>query len=259
MATLSSTLKKNLLPWAVPIALFAVWQLAAQVGWLSSRILPAPSAVLLAGWKLILSGELLENIRISFLRAISGFAIGGGAGLLLGLLTGLSRKAEILLDTTLQMVRNIPPLATIPLVILWFGIDEAAKLFLVSFGVFFPLYINTYHGIRSVDPGLLEMARSYGLKGWPLYRDVILPGAMPSILVGIRFGLGFMWVLLIVAETVSSMSGIGYMTMNAREFLQTDVVVLGILLYALLGKIADVAARQLERWWLRWNPAYQEI
>ncbi|HSC75226.1 MAG TPA: aliphatic sulfonate ABC transporter permease SsuC [Pseudomonadales bacterium] len=253
----ASTLKKNLLPWLVPIAIFSVWQLAAQVGWLSVRIMPAPSAVLLAGWKLALSGELFEHVRISFLRAISGFAIGGGAGILLGLLNGISRKAETLLDTTLQMIRNIPPLATIPLVILWFGIDEAAKLFLVSFGVFFPLYINTYHGIRSVDPALLEMARSYGLRGWPLYRDVILPGAMPSILVGVRFGLGFMWVLLIVAEHVSSSTGIGYMTMNAREFLQTDVVVLGILLYALLGKVADVAARHLECWWLRWNPAYQ--
>src|SRR6478752_5081472 len=242
----ASTLKKNLLPWLVPIVIFSVWQLAAELGWLSIRIMPAPSAVLLAGWKLALSGELFEHVRISFLRAISGFAIGGGAGILLGLLNGISRKAETLLDTTLQMIRNIPPLATIPLVILWFGIDEAAKLFLVSFGVFFPLYINTYHGIRSVDPGLLEMARSYGLKGWPLYRDVILPGAMPSILVGVRFGLGFMWVLLIVAEHVSSSTGIGYMTMNAREFLQTDIVVLGILLYAILGKVADVAARHLE-------------
>lgn len=244
-------------PWLVPIAILAIWQLAAQTGWLSSRVMPAPSAVLLAAWKMTLSGEIFYHIKISFLRAASGFVVGGGAGLLLGLLNGISRKAETLLDTTLQMIRNIPPLATIPLVILWFGIDEAAKLFLVSFGVFFPLYINTFHGIRSVDPGLLEMARSYGLKGWPLYRDVILPGAMPSILVGVRFGLGFMWVLLIVAEHVSSSSGIGYMTMNAREFLQTDIVVLGILLYAALGKLADFAARLLERWWLRWNPAYQ--
>ena len=134
---------------------------------------------------------------------------------------------------------------------------ESAKLFLVAVGVFFPVYLNTFHGIRSVDPGLIEMARSYGVSGWALYRQVILPGALPSILVGLRFSLGLMWVLLIVAETVSAQAGIGYMTMNAREFLQTDVVLVGILLYALLGKLADVLAKGLERWWLRWHPGYQ--
>jgi len=154
------------------------------------------------------------------------------------------------------MVRNIPPLALIPLVILWFGIDESAKLFLVAVGVFFPVYLNTFHGIRSVDPGLVEMARSYGVTGWALYRQVILPGALPSILVGVRFSLGFMWVILIVAETISAQAGIGYLTMNAREFLQTDVVLVGIGLYAALGKLADLLAKGLERWWLRWHPGY---
>jgi sulfonate transport system permease protein len=155
------------------------------------------------------------------------------------------------------MIRNIPALALIPLVILWFGIDESAKLFLVSVGVFFPVYLNTFHGIRAVDKGLIEMARSYGLSGWSLYRDVILPGALPSILVGVRFALGLVWVLLIVSETISAQSGIGYMTMNAREFLQTDVVLVGILLYALLGKFADIAARGVERFALRWHPGYR--
>jgi len=176
---------------------------------------------------------------------------------LLGLLNGTFRAAETLLDSSLQMVRNIPALALIPLVILWFGIDEAAKLFLVAVGVFFPIYLNTFHGIRSVDKGLIEMARSYGLSGWALYWQVILPGALPSILVGLRFSLGLMWVLLIVAETISAQAGIGYLTMNAREFLQTDVVLVGILLYALLGKLADLLAKGLERWWLRWHPGYQ--
>jgi len=163
----------------------------------------------------------------------------------------------VVLDTTLQMIRNIPPLALIPLVILWFGIDELAKLFLVSIGVFFPIYLNTFHGIRNVDAGLIEMAKSYGLKGFSLYWHVILPGALPSILVGVRFSLGLMWVLLIVAETISAQSGIGYMTMNAREFLQTDIVLVGILVYALLGKLADVLAKSLERFCLSWHPGYQ--
>jgi sulfonate transport system permease protein len=245
------------LPWLLPVLLIASWELSARFGWLSTRVLPEPWAVLSAFGRLLASGELWQHVQVSAWRAFSGLAIGGGLGLLLGLLTGSFRIAETLLDSSLQMVRNIPALALIPLVILWFGIDETAKLFLVAVGVFFPIYLNTYHGIRTVDKGLIEMARSYGLSGWALYSQVILPGALPSILVGLRFALGLMWVLLIVAETVSAQSGIGYMTMNAREFLQTDVVVVGILLYALLGKAADLAAKGLERWWLRWHPGYQ--
>ncbi|MFY1866656.1 aliphatic sulfonate ABC transporter permease SsuC [Achromobacter xylosoxidans] len=246
-----------LAPWLVPALILGLWQLAAQAGWLSSRILPAPSAVAAAAWSLAVSGELWQHVRVSALRALWGLLLGGGLGLALGLLNGSSRTAETLLDTTLQMIRNIPVLALIPLVILWFGIEETAKLALLSLGVFFPVYLNTFHGIRSVDPALIEMGRSYGLSGWSLYRDVILPGALPSILVGLRFALGLVWVILIVTETISAQSGIGYMTMNAREFLQTDVVLLGILLYALLGKAADTLARALEHRLLRWNPAYR--
>jgi sulfonate transport system permease protein len=249
-------LKAALAPWLLPVALLLAWEVSARTGWLSSRILPEPLAVATAFWTLAASGELWEHLRTSLWRALSGFAVGAGLGLALGLLTGSFRRAETLLDTTLQMVRNIPALALIPLVILWFGIDETAKLFLLAVGVFFPVYLNTFHGIRATDAGLIEMARSYGLKGWPLYRDVILPGALPSILVGVRFSLGLVWVLLIVAETISAQAGIGYMTMNAREFLQTDVVLVGILLYAILGKLADLVARALERRLLRWNPSY---
>lgn len=243
--------------WALPLGILLAWELAARTGWLSSRVLPEPWAVVKAFATLAASGEMAQHVWTSTQRAFSGFALGGGLGLALGLLNGSSHRAETLLDSTLQMLRNVPPLALIPLVILWFGIDEAAKLFLVSLGVFFPIYLNTFHGIRGVDKGLIEMARSYGLSGWALYREVILPGALPQILVGVRFSLGFMWVILIVAETISAQAGIGYMTMNAREFLQTDVVLVGILLYALLGKAADLAAKGLERWWLRWHPGYQ--
>ena len=254
---MATTKLRTAAPWVVPVLVIAGWELASRAGWLSTRVLPEPWAVARAAWALLESGELLHDVAISSGRALGGLAIGGGLGLVLGLLTGTFKTAETLLDTTLQMVRNVPPLALIPLVILWFGIDESAKLFLVAIGVFFPIYLNTYHGIKSVDASLIEMARSYGLQGWPLYREVILPGALPSILVGLRFSLGLMWVLLIVAETISAQSGIGYMTMNAREFLQTDVVLVGVLLYALLGKLADLVARGLERRFLRWNPAYQ--
>ena len=247
---------RPLVPWLVPLLLLTTWQIAAQTGVLSSRILPEPWAVAKAFATLALSGELWTHLKVSLWRASASFAIGGGLGLALGLLTGTFRSAETLLDTSLQMLRNIPALALIPLVILWFGIEESSKLFLVSIGVFFPVYLNTFHGIRTVDPALVEMARSYGLSGFALYRDVVLPSALPSILVGVRFSLGLVWVLLIVAETISAQSGIGYMTMNAREFLQTDVVLVGILLYAMLGKLADLLAGTMERHWLPWHAGY---
>ena len=248
---------RALLPWILPVLLLAVWQGAVQVGLLSSRVLPAPTAVAAAGWRLAASGELEEHIRISFLRAITGFAIGGGIGFALGLLNGLSDVAERLLDSSLQMIRNVPHLALIPLVILWFGIDEEAKLFLVALGVFFPIYLNTFHGIRNVDRQLVEMGRSYGMGRAALFVAVILPGALPSVLVGLRYALGIMWLTLIVAETIAATSGIGYLAMNAREFMLVDVVVLSIVIYALLGKLADSLARLLERLCLQWHPAFQ--
>ncbi|UUP20697.1 aliphatic sulfonate ABC transporter permease SsuC [Escherichia coli] len=256
---MATPVKKWLLrvaPWFLPVGIVAVWQLASSVGWLSTRILPSPEGVVTAFWTLSASGELWQHLAISSRRALIGFSIGGSLGLILGLISGLSRWGERLLDTSIQMLRNVPHLALIPLVILWFGIDESAKIFLVALGTLFPIYINTWHGIRNIDRGLVEMARSYGLSGIPLFIHVILPGALPSIMVGVRFALGLMWLMLIVAETISANSGIGYLAMNAREFLQTDVVVVAIILYALLGKLADVSAQLLERLWLRWNPAY---
>ena len=253
----SQRLIHRLAPWALPVLLLAVWQLSVSAGWLSTRILPAPSAVIEAGVTLVSSGEIWTHLAISGWRAGLGFVIGGGIGLALGFITGLSKWGERLLDSSVQMIRNVPHLALIPLVILWFGIDETAKIFLVALGTLFPIYLNTYHGIRNIDPALVEMSRSYGLSGFSLFRHVILPGAMPSILVGVRFALGFMWLTLIVAETISASSGIGYLAMDAREFLQTDIVVLAIVLYAVLGKLADLAARGLERVCLRWHPAYQ--
>jgi sulfonate transport system permease protein len=247
----------GLTQWIVPLTIILAWQLFCVSGLLSSRVLPAPSDVALAGWKLMTSGELVRNIAVSFWRASTGFVIGGGIGFAFGLANGLSQLSSKLTDTTLQMLRNIPHLALIPLVILWFGIDEAAKLFLVALGVFFPIYLNTLHGIRTVDPQLIEMGRIYGMTDAELFRRVIFPGALPSIFVGIRFALGIMWLTLIVAETIAASSGLGYMAMQAREFMQIDVVVLSILIYALLGKFADFVSRLLERMTLSWHPAYQ--
>jgi sulfonate transport system permease protein len=248
----------GLVQWIVPLAIVLIWQAACSAGLVSARVFPAPSGVALAGWKLLRSGELESNIWVSFWRASTGFVIGGGIGFAFGLANGLSQLSNKLTDTTLQMVRNVPHLALIPLVILWFGIDETAKLFLVALGVFFPIYLNTLHGIRSVDPQLIEMGRIYGMSDGELLRGVIFPGALPSIFVGIRFALGIMWLTLIVAETIAASSGLGYMAMQAREFMQIDVVVLSILIYALLGKLADSASRALERLTLSWHPAFRK-
>ncbi|MFO1039701.1 MAG: aliphatic sulfonate ABC transporter permease SsuC [Geminicoccaceae bacterium] len=256
MRSAAATLDR-LIPWLVPILLLILWEAASRAGLFSARLLPAPSAVAVAFWEALASGTLLHHVGISTQRAVLGLLIGGGIGFVLGILTGTSRIGEKVLDSSVQMLRNVPHLAIIPLVILWFGIGEEAKLFLVAVGVMFPIYLNTFHGIRQVDPGLVEMARSYGLNSRQLFLQVIVPGALPSILVGLRYALGIMWLTLIVAETISASSGIGYMTMNAREFLQTDVVVLGILVYALLGKLADVLTRLLERRLLAWHPAHQ--
>jgi sulfonate transport system permease protein len=250
---------KRILPWLIPIAILLLWQAGSSFGFIRANVLPAPSAVAAAFWRVARSGELWTNIEVSAWRALLGFAIGGGIGFMLGMLNGLSSTSETLTDSTLQMVRNIPHLALIPLVILWFGIDETAKVFLVALGVFFPIYVNTQHGVRSVDPHLLEMGRAYGMSRASLFLRVVLPGALPSIFVGLRYGLGIMWLTLIVAETISASSGIGFMAMNAREFMMVDVVVLSILVYAGLGKLADSVARLLERACLVWNPVYAKV
>ena len=247
----------QVVPWVVPILLIIIWQMLIQFGLLSTRILPAPTAVIQAAIRLASSGELLHHIITSATRALVGFLIGGGIGFILGLVNGVFSVAEKLLDTSVQMLRNIPHLAMIPLVIVWFGIGEQAKIFLVAIGVLFPIYLNTFHGIRTVDKGLIEMGKVYGLKPWEQFWQIILPGALPSILVGVRYALGIMWLTLIVAETIASDSGIGYMAMNAREFMQTDVIVFSILVYALLGKLADTTAKVLEEKLLQWHPSYQ--
>jgi sulfonate transport system permease protein len=246
----------RLVSWIIPILFLAVWQVFGSSGLISAKILPTPVEVIEGTVRLLKNGSLLDYIWVSTKRAFIGFFIGGLIGFILGLINGVFRVSERLLDTSFQMVRTIPHLALLPLVILWFGIGEEAKLFLVALGVAFPIYLNTFHGIRNVDPGLIEMGKVYGLRGWSLYGKVILPGALPSILVGVRYALGIMWMSLIVAETIASDSGIGYMATSAREFMQMDIVVLSIILYALLGKLSDFLAAVLERKWLQWHPNF---
>jgi len=246
-------------PWFAPVGLVLVWELLARAGAIPPRLMPAPFDVVLAGVQATLHGELATHLAVSALRATVGLAIGAAIGLVLGLATGLSRPLQLLLDGPLQMLRAVPALAVVPLVILWFGLGETGKVFIVVMTVVFPVYLNTFHGVRSVDPHLIEMAGVYGVSGLSLYREVILPGAMPSILVGLRFALGMSWLVMIVAETLGATSGLGYIAANAREFMQMDMLVLTIVLWALLGKGADVLARFLERRLLPWQPKAQRL
>ncbi len=246
----------SLLSWLVPVVLIAAWEASARWGGLAPQVLPAPSKVALSAAALIANGELLTDMGVSLLRAIAGFVAGGLAGFALGIAVGFSPVAEALLDRSVQMLRAVPFLAVLPLVIVWFGIGEVAKVFLVSLGVLFPIYVNTVLGIRQVDPKLLEMGRVRGLSQWQLVRRIVLPGALPSILTGVRYALATAWLALVVAETIAANSGIGFLAMDAREFLRTDVIVMTIMIYALIGVAADSLARLLERRLLAWHPNY---
>lgn len=245
-----------ILSWLAPALAVVVWEVLARSGWIPPHVMPAPSAVAWTGIRLTVSGTLLNDLGISLLRAATGFAIGGGIGFALGTLVGFSRLAEALVDRSVQMVRAIPFLALMPLVIVWFGVGEGAKVFLVALGVAFPIYINTTLGIRQIDPKLLELARVQGLGIWQTIRRVILPGALPSVLTGVRYSLATAWLALVIAETIGADSGIGFLAMDAREFLRTDVIILTITIYAFIGVLADSIARLLERRLLAWHPNY---
>ncbi|WP_295774029.1 ABC transporter permease subunit [uncultured Limosilactobacillus sp.] len=243
----------KILPWAIPVLLVVAWEVVVDTGIVTSTFLPSPVEVLQQGWKLALSGELFTNICISLYRATSGLLIGGGIGFILGFANGVSRLSWAAFDSTIQMVRNIPHLALIPVVILVLGINEGAKISLVAVGCMFPVYVNTFHGITSVDPNLIEMGKSYGLNKRQMFTKIIFPGALPTILMGLRYALGVMWTTLIVAETVSADSGIGYMSTNAQQLMNMKTIFLCIVIYALLGKLSDIIAKNLEVMFLNWR------
>jgi sulfonate transport system permease protein len=239
-----------------PLVVLAVWQLASSTGVLSERLLAAPTTIASTGLDLIRDGTLTDAILVSVQRAAAGFAVGAVAGIGLALVAGLSRLGEHAVDPLMQMLRALPLFGLIPLFILWFGIGEAPKVALVALGVAFPLYLNTFSGIRGVDGRLAEVARVLRLSRWGLIRHVVLPGALPQALVGLRQSLGIAWLALIVAEQINASSGLGYMINNAREFLRTDVVVLGLVVYAALGLLTDALVRLLERRALSWRKGF---
>lgn len=239
-----------------PLLILAVWHLASVTGTLPAEVLAGPATVLDAAGALLRSGELQEAVVVSLRRAMTGLAIGGTVGVALAVIAGLTRLGEDLVDAPMQMLRTVPNVALIPLLIIWFGIGEAPKVALIALATAFPLYLNVFAGIRGVDQTLVEAGRTLGLSRPGLVRHVVLPGALPSALVGLRYALGLSWLALVFGEQINATAGIGYLMANAREFFQTDVIVVCLVVYALLGLVVDFVVRTLERIFLAWRPSF---
>ncbi|MEU1430429.1 ABC transporter permease [Nocardia sp. NPDC005746] len=239
-----------------PLLVVVAWQLASATGVLPERLLASPVTVVETAVDLLEDGTLTKAVSVSLSRAALGFAFGAAAGIALALAAGLSRAGEYLVDPLMQMLRTLPFYGLIPLFILWFGIGELPKIVLVAFGVAIPLYLNTFAGIRSVDGKLAELAQVQRLSRAGLVRHIVLPGALPQTLVGLRQSLGVAWLALIVAEQVNADAGLGFMINDAREFLRTDVIVVGLLVYSVLGLLTDALVRSIERRALSWRRGF---
>ncbi|AJQ59609.1 ABC transporter permease [Bacillus sp. 22475] len=241
----------------IPVIILIIWQLAGVFGLVSKTVLPTPLDIFLAFQELIKTGELFGHLSISVFRAAAGFFIGGGLGIILGTIVGFSTRSEQYLDPSVQMLRTVPHLAVAPLFVLWFGFGETSKVLLIADGAFFPLYVNAFLGIRGVDSKLFDVARVLEFSKRKLITKLILPSALPNLLLGARLSLGVAWVSLVVAELMGSTEGIGYMIMDARQFSNTDIVFVGIIIFAFVGKFSDSLVRLLEVKFLRWRDNFK--
>jgi sulfonate transport system permease protein len=241
-----------------PLAVLVIWQLISSSGLVSEQKLPSPSTVLHTAITLITTnsaayGTLQGAMAVSLERVAIGFALGGAVGLILAVIAGLSRLGENSVDPLLQMLRTLPLFGLIPVFIVWFGIGELPKVLLIALGSAIPLYLNTFAGIRNVDAKLAEAGQSLGLTRAEMIRHIILPGALPQMLVGLRQSLGVAWLALVVAEQINANAGLGFMISQATQFLRNDVIFVALLVYCLLGLITDALVRLLERRALAWR------
>lgn len=241
---------------AVPVILIIVWQAVCSAGLISPRVAPSPIGTMETASELFMSGELMSSLGTSLLRVVIGLAIGISLGTVLALIAGLWKSGEDAVDATLQMLRTLPFLGLVPLFILWFGIGETPKVALVVVGSVFPIYMALFAGIRGVDKKLIEAATTLGLTRWEMIVHIVLPGALPSALVGLRYAMGIALLSLVVSEQVNADSGIGYLIMSARDVLRTDIIFVGLFVYAILGLAADQLVRIFERSLLYWRPSF---
>lgn len=246
--------RRRRLAWLLgPSALLGLWTVSSATGLLDPRILSEPWTVVATAGELIADGRLQENLAVSAQRAGLGLFFGIVVGAVLALLSGLSRVGEALIDGPVQIKRAIPGLALIPLLILWFGIDETMKVLTITLGVFVPIYLQTHAGLRGIDLRYVELAQTVGLGRAAFIRRVVLPGALPGFFLGLRFAVTGAWVSLVVVEQINATSGIGYMMELARTYGQTNIIVLGLAVYGILGLISDGAVRFIERKALSWQ------
>ncbi|MFF7594868.1 ABC transporter permease [Streptomyces mirabilis] len=239
-----------------PLLLLALWQLLSSAGVLTPDILASPGTIARVGGNLVADGSLPNAMGVSLQRVAVGLLLGTLVGTGLALVSGLFRVGEDLVDASVQMLRTVPFVGLIPLFIIWFGIGEAPKIAIITLGVSFPLYLNVYAGIRGVDSQLIEAGESLGLSRWGLVRHVVLPGALPGAMTGLRYSLGIAWLALVFAEQINADAGIGFLMVQARDFLRTDVIVVCLIVYAFLGLLADFIVRSLERLLLQWRPTF---
>jgi sulfonate transport system permease protein len=243
------------LRWISPLAIVGLWQLASVAGVLPETTLQSPSTIATTAWDLVGTGELPEALWVSLRRALVGLLIGTVLAVVLGTIAGLSRYGDALVDPPMQMLRTLPLFGLVPLFILWFGIGETPKILLVAIGVVIPLYLNLVAALRGIDPDLQEAVASLRLSRRERARHLTIPAALPGALVGFRQSLGIAWLALIVAEQINADAGLGYLINNARDFLRTDVIVVGLVAYAILGLLTDALVRAGERRALRWQAA----
>ncbi|MFB9755973.1 ABC transporter permease [Paenibacillus hodogayensis] len=249
--------RRVLLGSTVPLLTLLVWQFVSAWGIVSQQLFPSPVSIAIEMYRMIASGDLFEHLQVSVARAALGFALGGSLGLTIGLIVGLFRKAEQVLDPTVQMLRTVPLLAITPLFILWFGFGELSKVLLIAMGAFFPLYVNTFLGVRNVDAKLFDVARVLEFSRFKQVTQLVLPAALPNVLLGLRLSLSIAWLCLVVAELMGADAGIGYLIMDARSFMRTGEVFVGILVFAVVGKLTDSVVRLLEGKLLKWQDSYR--
>ncbi|MFD9684286.1 ABC transporter permease [Kitasatospora sp. NPDC059088] len=238
-----------------PLALLGGWALASATGALTQDVLASPSQVAEAVGELWGNGQLTDALTVSLTRAGLGLLLGATTGLVLGVVTGFTRLGEELLDSAVQVLRTVPFLALVPLFMVWFGITETAKVALIGVATSFPMYVSASGGVRNTDRKLVEAMRSFGLGRWAIVRTVVLPGALPSLLSGLRLSMTLSVIALIAAEEINSTEGIGYLMAQAQNYSRTDVLAVCILIYGLLGLAADGIVRILERLLMPWRRA----
>ena len=236
-----------------PALLLALWALSSWAGWLDARVLSKPWIVAVTTHDLLANGRLQAHLLTSAQRAFLGLSLGIGVGTLLALFSGLTRIGEVLMDGPVQIKRAIPTLALIPLLILWFGIGEPMKVLTIALSAMIPVYMHTHAGLRAIDTRYVELAETVRLTRWEFVRKVALPGALPGFLMGVRFAVTASWLSLVVVEQINATSGVGYMMSLARSYGQTEIILVGLVVYGLLGLATDLAVRSLERKSLTWR------